>query len=183
MLFQRFWDEYRREVRQPYADKWDANHPTDTPRGLAAPDIALEHLAEAVKWTTATYGAADVVWGAVNRYRFGDLDLPGEGASGQLGAYRVQQFDQVAGSPHVSISGWAEKDRQLAGFGDGWILLVHFTQPVQAFSVLAYGQTTDRTSPHSRDQIRIFVNHSLRPALYTAAEIRAHLEREYRPRQ
>ena len=181
VLFQRFWDAYRAEVRQPFAESWDVAHPTDTPRGLAAPEVALKHLAEAVKWTTATYGAADVAWGDVNRYRVGDLDLPGEGAPGLLGAYRVQQYDPVPGSPNIRITGWAEKDRQLAGFGDGWILLVHFTRPVQAFSVLAYGQTTDRASPHSRDQIRIFVNHSLRPAFYTDAEIRAHLEREYRP--
>ena len=181
VLFQRFWDEYRREARQPYAETWDPARPTETPRGLAAPDLALKHLADAVTWTTKTYGAADVRWGDVNRYRFGDLDLPGEGASGQLGAYRVQQYDAVPGAPTINVSGWAEKDRQLAGFGDAWILLVHFTRPLQAMSVLAYGQTTDRTSPHSRDQIRIFVNHGLRPAYYTAAEIRAHLEREYRP--
>jgi acyl-homoserine lactone acylase PvdQ len=70
----------------------------------------------------------------------------------------------------------------LAGFGDAWVLLVHFTRPVQAFSVLAYGQTTDRASPHSRDQIRIFAGRDLRPAWFTDADIAAHLEREYRPR-
>jgi acyl-homoserine-lactone acylase len=182
VLFQRFWDGYRGEVRQPFAEGWNAAHPTDTPRGLASPDLALKHLEEAVTWSTATYGAADVAWGDVNRYRVGDVDLPGEGAPGLLGAYRVQQYDPVPGSPNFRISGWAEKDRQLAGFGDAWILLVHFTKPVQALSVLAYGQTTDRASPHSRDQIRIFANRGLRPAFYADAEIRAHLEREYRPR-
>ena len=219
VLFQRFWETYRAAVAQPFADKWDAARPFDTPRGIADPAAALKHLADAVSWTRATYGAADVAWGDANRYRFGDLDLPGEGATGALGAYRVQTFDAVggpagagpasagqavagqtvagpaqAGKPGVGevsvaptgatrIAGWADADRQLAGFGDAWVLLVHFTRPVQAYSVLAYGQTTNRASPHSRDQIRIFAGRDLRPAWYSAADIAAHLEREYRPGQ
>ncbi len=211
VLFQRFWETYRAEVREPYAEPWDAARPTETPRGIAHPEAALKHLAEAVRWTRTTYGAADVAWGDVNRYRFGGLDLPGEGASGQLGAFRVQQFDAApagsagaragasagaagagagaagtgaaagAGAGGIRIAGWAEADRQLAGSGDGWVLLVHFTRPLQAFSVLAYGQTTDRTSPHSRDQIRLLANRELRPVWFTDAEVAAHLEREYRP--
>jgi acyl-homoserine-lactone acylase len=183
VLFQRFWDQYRAEVRQPYAEKWDAARPAKTPRGIANTDAALKHLAEAVKWTQTTYGAADVAWGDVNRYRFGDLDLPGEGASGQLGAFRVQQYDAPEGNDAAArVAGWAAVDRRLAGFGDAWVLLVHFTRPVQAYSVLAYGQTTDRASPHSRNQIRIFAARSLRPAWYTDADVAAHTEREYRPR-
>jgi acyl-homoserine-lactone acylase len=183
VLFQRFWDAYRAEVRQPFAEAWDAARPATTPRGIANTEAALKHLAEAVTWTRATYGAADVAWGDANRYRFGDLELPGEGASGQLGAYRVQQFDAIeAKDSAVRVAGWASADRQLAGFGDAWVLLVHFTRPIQAFSVLAYGQTTDRASPHSRDQIRILAGRDLRPAWFTDAEVAAHTEREYRPR-
>ena len=182
VLFQRFWETYRAEVSQPYAEPWDSARPTQTPRGIASPDAALKHLAEAVRWTRTTYGAADVAWGDVNRYRFGDIDLPGEGASGLLGAFRVQQFDPVPDKPGGRrVAGWAEADRQLAGSGDGWVLLVHFTRPLQAFSVLACGQTTDRASPHSRDQIRLLANRELRPVWFTDAEVAAHLEREYRP--
>ncbi len=182
LLFQRFWETYRAAVPQPFAEPWDAARPTATPQGLASPDVALEHLAQAVAWTRTTFGAADVAWGDANRYRFGDVDLPGEGASGQLGAYRVQQFDAVPGKPDgVRVAGWAEADRQLTGFGDAWVQLVHFTQPVQAFSVLAYGQTTDRASAHSRDQIRIFANRHLRPVWFSEADVAAHLERTYRP--
>ena len=80
----------------------------------------------------------------------------------------------VAGKPGAArIAGWADPDRQLAGFGDAWVLLVHFTRPVQAFSVLAYGETTDRTSPHSRDQIRIFAGRDLRPAWFRGRHRRA----------
>ncbi len=183
VLFERFWNAYRTEVRQPYAQAWDAKRPAQTPFGIADNEAALRHLAEAVTWARATHGSADVAWGDVNRYRFGDIDLPGEGASSQLGAYRVQVFDAPeTGESRVRVAGWGNADRQLVGGSDAWVLLVHFTRPMQAFSVLAYGQTTDRSSPHSRDQIRIFANRDLRPAWFTDAEVAAHTEREYRPR-
>jgi acyl-homoserine-lactone acylase len=182
VLFQRFWSTYRAEVQHPFAQRWDEARPFETPRGIANTRAALVHLAQAVRWTRDTHGTADIAWGEASRYRFGDLELPGEGATGELGAFRVQQFDAVSGrTGGVRIAGWAESDRRLAGFGDAWVLLVHFTRPIQAFSVLAYGQTTDRASPHSRDQIRIFASRDLRPAWFTEAEIAAHLERAYRP--
>jgi acyl-homoserine-lactone acylase len=183
VLFQRFWNTYQGGVKQPYAEPWDAKRPAQTPRGLADTSAALKHVADAVKWTRDTYGAADVAWGDANRFRFGDIDLPGEGASGALGAYRVQTFDPLpAGGGHVRVAGWGAADRQLVGGSDAWVLLVHFTKPVQAFSVMAYGQTTDRSSPHSRDQIRIFAARDLRPVWYVEPDVAAHTEREYRPR-
>jgi acyl-homoserine-lactone acylase len=184
LLFQRFWDAYRAEVRQPYGEPWDAKRPAQTPRGIADAGAALKHLAEAVTWARAAHGSADVAWGEVNRYRFGDIDLPGEGAASALGAYRVQVFDAPEDrNSRVRVAGWGPADRQLVGGSDAWVLLVHFTHPVQAYSVMAYGQTTDRSSPHSRDQIRIFAARDLRPVWFTDADVAAHTEREYRPGQ
>ncbi len=48
-------------------------------------------------------------------------------------------------------------------------------------SVLAYGQTTNSSSPHSSDQIAVYAGHRLRPVWFTEAEIKAHMEREYHP--
>jgi hypothetical protein len=67
VLFQRFWETYRAAVPQPYAEPWDPARPTATLQGLASPDVALEHLAQAVPWTRATFGVADVAWGDANR--------------------------------------------------------------------------------------------------------------------
>jgi acyl-homoserine-lactone acylase len=61
------------------------------------------------------------------------------------------------------------------------VLLVHFGRPVQAWSVLAYGQSGDPASPHATDQIRVFAGHQLRPVYFTQAEIAAHAERTYVP--
>jgi acyl-homoserine-lactone acylase len=179
ILFQRFWDTYRTAVKQPYAVLWDPMRPADTPSGLGDPARAVAMLDEAVRWTRSSFESEAVAWGDVHRYRFAGLDLPGDGASGTYGVYRVQQFDMAPGGKRIAGQRGASSD--LAGFGDAWILLVHFTRPVQAFSVLAYGQNANPASPHSRDQIRIFSDHRLRPIWFTQADITAHQEREYRP--
>jgi len=179
LVFQRFWDTYRAKVKQPYAVPWDPARPAETPSGLGDPAAAVPMLEEAVRWVRSTFGSEFAAWGDVYRYRFGDIDLPGEGAAGLYGAYRVQQFDPAPGAKR--IAGWIDGQDEIAGFGDAWVMLVHFTNPVQAQSVLAYGETSRRGAPHGRDQIGIFARRALRPVWFTEAEIRAHLEREYRP--
>ena len=79
------------------------------------------------------------------------------------------------------IGGNVADGQPLVGFGDAWVLLVDFARPVTGWSVLAYGQTSNLESPHSRDQIGVFAEHRLRRAWYTESEIKANLIREYRP--
>ncbi len=181
VLFQRFWDGYVARVRQPYAEPWSAAAPVRTPSGLASPGEAVAELDAAVRDTRERYGDERVAWGEVNRFRFGDIDLPGDGAPGAYGCYRVVRFDAVPGDPRIRVAGRVDSATPIAGMGDAWVLLVDFSGPVRASSVLAYGQSSDLGSPHSRDQIRTFADHRLRPVWFTDAEIRAHLEREYRP--
>lgn len=119
------------------------------------------------------------MWGDVHRFRFGNLDLPGDGSIARHGLYRVVGFD--AAQDGRRVAGHIGPNQPLAGFGDGWVLMVHFTRPVAAWSVLAYGQTANLESPHSRDQIRLFANHELRPVWFSEEAIAANLERRYRP--
>ena len=182
VLFQRFWDAYSAKVRQPFATPWQAEDPFHTPSGLADRASAVEALATAVRETRQAYGAADVAWGTVNRFRIGDIDLPGDGAPGTYGTFRVVRFDPDPGGGRARLAGNVGGGRPLVGFGDAWVLLVDFAEgKATGWSVLAYGQTTNLASPHSRDQIGIFASHDLRRAWYTEAEVRANLEREYRP--
>jgi acyl-homoserine-lactone acylase len=191
VLFQRFWDGYAAAVRPPYAMPWSASEPAATPAGIADPTAAVEHLARAVRETREAHGSERVAWGDVHRFRAGDLDLPGDGASGTYGTFRVMRFDPLAdprspdaslqAAPPARVAGNLGGERGMVGFGDAWVLLVDFSAPVTGWSVLAYGQTTDLRSPHSRDQLPIFAGHRLRRAWYTEAEIAANLGRQYRP--
>lgn len=177
-LFLRFWDGYAEAVRQPYATPWDPARPVSTPEGLANPEEAVRQFDRAARALRDLHGAIGVEWGAVSRFRAGDLDLPGEGAPGTYGAYRVMRFDAIEGS-RARVAG--NIGGELAGFGDAWVLVVDFSTPVTGHSVLAYGQTADPASPHSRDQLRTFAERRVRRAWFTDAEIRANLERRYVP--
>lgn len=178
VLFLRFWDAYVSAVRQPYATPWDPARPAATPEGLADAGEAVRQFEIAARAVRETYGAIDVAWGDVSRFRAGDLDLPGEGAPGTYGAYRVVRFDPVDGAT-ARVAG--NVGGRLVGFGDAWVLVVDFSTPVVGHSVLAYGQTANPASPHSRDQLRTFAERKVRRAWFTDAEIRAHLERAYSP--
>ena len=179
VLFQRFWDTYSRSAAEPFALPWDPAKPAATPAGLSDPVLAVKHLEDAVRWTRQRYGAEDVAWGEVHRFRFGPLDLPGDGASGNYGLFRVLQFTDLPDGKRVA--GQVRENETPIGFGDGWVIAVEFSKPVRAFSVLAYGQSTNPMSKHSADQIRLFADHQLRPVWFSEADIRAHLEKEYRP--
>ena len=179
LLFQEFWERLVEAKPQPFARAWDAARPAATPAGLADPGAALPILEAAVRTTRERHGSARAAWGDVHRYRLGDLDLPGDGAPGRYGVYRVMGYE--AAPDGKLVAGRAAPEQPLAGGGDAWVLLVHFARPVKAWSVLAYGQTTKATSPHSHDQIALFARHELRPVWYRTDEIEAHLERAYRP--
>jgi acyl-homoserine-lactone acylase len=179
-LFQRFWDGYAAAVRAPFATPWQDASPFTTPAGISDPAAAIAQLASAVRALRAERGSEAVAWGEINRFRIGSLDLPGEGAPGAYGAYRVVRFDEVPGEP-VRVAGNAGGERGVRGFGDAWVLLVDFSGNVTGWSVLAYGQTPNLDSPHSRDQLPIFAARRLRRAWFTEAEIKANLERTYRP--
>jgi acyl-homoserine-lactone acylase len=180
VLFQRFWDLYSAAVRPPFATPWSEDKPAATPAGIANPAAAVEHLAAAVRAVRELHGTEDVAWGDVHRFRAGALDLPGDGAPGAYGTYRVMRFDERPGE-RVRVAGHVAPGRPPAGFGDAWVLLVDFSGDVTAWSVLAYGQTTNPASPHSGDQLRTFAEHKLRRAWFREADIKANLEREYRP--
>ena len=180
VLFTRFWDRYVGKVPQPFARPWDAADPVHTPHGLADPGAVIVPLEEAVRGVRNSYGTERIAWGDVSRFRFGSLDLPGEGAPGAYGCFRVLRFDETNDAGRRA-AGNIDAGRPLAGFGDAWVLLVDFSGGVTGWSVLAYGQTTDLRSPHSRDQIPIFAARQLRRAWYSEAEIAAHTAKSYRP--
>jgi acyl-homoserine-lactone acylase len=180
VLFQRFWDLYSEAVRPPFATPWQEAHPATTPSGIADRPAAVRYLEAAVRAVRDQHGSPSVAWGDVHRFRAGALDLPGDGTTGTYGTFRVMTF-AAGDDPRVRVAGHLPGRDTPVGFGDAWVLLVDFSKPGEAWSVLAYGQTPKGDSPHSSDQLQLFADHKLRRAWYSEADIRANLRREYRP--
>jgi hypothetical protein len=125
-------------------------------------DLARRGVRSTTRWSDAGSGAAGDVRSGLSRIQGDSSRIPGD----PRGAH-------VAGNL---------PDRGLVGFGDAWVLLVDFSTPVPtAWSLLAYGQTTDLASPHSRDQIELLASRRLRRVFFTEGGIQANLEREYPP--
>ena len=147
-----------------FATPWQEREPLATPKGLAHPVAAVAALERAARATRDRFGALDVPWGEVYRLRMGGRDLPASGGPSQLGVFRVLEF-----AP--------EKDgRFRAAFGDSFVALVEFSQPVRAAVLLSYGNATQPGSPHRGDQLELFARKQLRPVWRTREEIEANLE-------
>jgi acyl-homoserine-lactone acylase len=116
-----------------------------------------------------TFGRLDVPWGEVSRLRRGAVDVP------------------VGGAPDVlrAIYGSVGRDGRRSAFGgDSYVLLVEWDREgrVRSRSIHPFGSATaDARAPHYADQSPLFARGELKPVWLDEKEIRAHLEREYRP--
>jgi penicillin amidase/acyl-homoserine-lactone acylase len=143
------------------------------PSALVGRNVTQAQLLDAFSQAATTLnensGALNVAWEQVNRLKRGDIDIG------------------LGGGPDVlhAIYGELEEDGTFRGFvGDSYILLVHWDQAgqVESFSIHQYGSATlDETSPHYADQAPLFARRELKPVWFEEADIRANLEREYRP--
>jgi acyl-homoserine-lactone acylase len=171
VLFERWAMEYVMEVgsQELYAIPWSFDDPMNTPDGLAFPDKALASLTKAISLCNEKYGTWDLTWGEVHRLRHGDLDLPVGGGTGGLGCFRVLWFTDD------------EDGKQKIRGGDGWVFAVEFSKPIKAYSILAYGQSAKKDSPHHADQAEMFARNQMKKVAFTEREIRKSLIREYKP--
>lgn len=146
------------------------------PSRLTVNEVTDEQLLEAFRaagsWLRKHHGSVDVAWGDILRLRRGDVDAPLAGGPDLLRAVY----------PHRNDS-----DGVLEGVGgDSYVLLVEWRPDgsVYAESIHQFGSATlnDR-SPHFDDQAPRFAGERLKEAWFLEEDIRAHLEREYRPGQ
>ena len=130
----------------------------------------MEHLSKATDLLLRNFGRLDIPWKEVNRIRRGDLEMG------------------LGGGPDIlhAIYGRASGDdpRLFGRAGDCYVLLVRWAPDgsVSSRSIHQYGSATlDESSPHYADQVPLFVARQTKPVWFDEADIRAHLEREYRP--
>jgi penicillin amidase/acyl-homoserine-lactone acylase len=134
-------------------------------------DAAALHqrLLEAGERLERHFGRVDVPWSDVLRLRRGPLDLGLDGGPDLLHAVYARpaadgRLVGTAGDSYVLIADWDRRGR------------------VRSWSIHQYGSATlDAGSPHYADQARLFAARRLKPVWLEEDEIRAHLEREYRP--
>jgi penicillin amidase/acyl-homoserine-lactone acylase len=128
----------------------------------------MESFAGVARALDKAHGRIDVPWSEVNRLRRGKLDLGLGGGPDIL---------------HAVYGGALEDGRVVGSRGDSFVLFVTWGEDgVRSRAISPYGTAIqDQSSPHYNDQSPFFVKRQTRPIWFDEAEIRANLEREYRP--
>jgi acyl-homoserine-lactone acylase len=162
ILFTRWFDKLSYTI---FATPWDLGHPVTTPDGLNDPKLAVDLLVKAAIETRQKFGALDVSWGEVHRFRMNGLDLPANGGPGEYGIFRTIGYTDDADS------------KKRAVFGDSYVAAIEFSNPVRAMVLLSYGNATQPGSRHTGDQLPLLAEKKLRPALLTREDILRNLEK------
>ncbi len=135
--------------------------------GHKEPDL-LETFKEKAHLLKDTFGRIDVPWGQVNRLVRGTVNVGLCGGPDTLhavyGNWHKDHLEGVAGDCYVLMATW-DKDGK-----------------VHSRSIHQFGSATlDETSPHYADQVPLFIACETKPVWLDEAELRQHLEGEYRP--
>src|SRR6185369_7166718 len=127
-----------------YREPWSAAEPLSTPRGIKNPTAAVDMLRRAITETRRKYGAIDRPFGEVSRFALDEVDLPGNGGFGNLGAFRVIT--------------WTDPDAKgirTPRHGETWVAVIEFATPVRAWGLMSYGNSRQRGTRHHADQLAL----------------------------
>ena len=148
-----------------FAVDWSLDSAAQTPRTLKNPAAAVATLELAAQQVQKQYGSLDVPWGDVMRIRYAGKNLPGNGGPGDpLGVFRVAGYVPSGDGKFELL------------FGDTWYAALEFGPTLRAKVLLAYGNSTQRGSPHLGDQLDLFSRQEMRDPWRTREEIEANLE-------
>ena len=157
-----------------WTDLLEKNNPKDDKAKTAA-------LEEVLKQLEKDFGTWRVAWGEINRlqrldeskdedFRDNGPSVGVPGITGGLGAvftfYATTEKGQkkrygVAGATYISV--------------------VEFGPQVRALSVHVFGSSGDPKNKHFMDQSELYGRREFKPAWFTLSEIKANLEKAYRP--
>ncbi len=162
ILFQQWFNKLNREM---FTTPWDLAASVSTPDGLKDAKKAVALLVQAADEVVKKYGALDVAYGEVNRFRANTIDYPGNGGPDRLGVFRTMYFS-------------ADRDKKNRAFhGDTYVAITEFGKKVNASVLLSYGNSSQPGTKHAGDQLGLLSQKKLRPALLEKAEVLKNLEK------
>jgi acyl-homoserine-lactone acylase len=147
-----------------FSQPWNSEKYLTSPTGLESINLSLAVLEGVAAQVKLLYGDLAVSWGEVVKMRYGEQNLPASGAPGKLGSFRVLNLGKTKDEKFQAI------------FGDSYIAAVEFSRPIQAKSLLVYGNATQPGSPHIGDQLPLYLRDEMRPVWRNRQELEKNLE-------
>ncbi len=141
----------------------------------------LDAFRKAIASLEATWGTWRVAWGELNRLQrrhtsgsepFDD-DAPSVAVAGGPGPLGIVFNFYTRPQPG--------EQRRYGVAGHSFVQVARFGQPVEARSILVFGQRHDPQSPHWFDQSELFARQQFKPAWFTPEAVGADAQRSYRP--
>lgn len=144
-------------------------------------DDLLASFEAAMNSLAATWDTWQVPWGEINRLQrihtsgvgqFSDQreSLPVAGGPGPLGIVFNFYTRPAEG-----------QKRRYGVAGHSYVAVVDFSEPVQAKSILVFGENAHESSPHYFDQARLFADKKFKPAWFTPEQVKANAVYSYQP--
>lgn len=147
-----------------FAVPWSADDPVNTPSGLKDPAAAVEQLRKAIASTKEKYGKIDPVYGEVSRFILEDVDVPGHGGFGNLGAFHVITWSDPNG-----------EGVRTPTHGETWVAMIEFSTPVKAYGLMSYGNSRQPGTAHYSDQLQMLSEGKYRELWLLRDQVEANL--------
>lgn len=175
-----------------YADDFDPKDPIYTPSSLAEPekggaDPVLENLGHAVLNLAEAGVALDARLGDIQVHVRNGTPYSRPGGQYLEGLIGISTWggapDSVVPFDDAPPTVNSQSDLQKGGYqinnGNSWVMAMEHTgEGPRARAILVYSQSSNLESPHYADQSALYETETLRPVLYTEADILADPELE-----
>jgi len=161
----RYW---RAEYGKLHPGALGNNTANGFPRTRAERLDAAKALRSGADHLKETYGTPLVPWGQILRLRRGPVDLPLDGDTSFAGGTECLR---ATGSPRSDGKGHFI-------FTGGQVIptVVEMTDPIQAWSIVPWGQSRRPESRHYTDQAHLYSESRMRPAWHGWEQLRDHIE-------
>jgi len=126
-------------------------------------EFAMQALAQAVNSMVREYGRVDVPWGRVHRMKRGQAEFPVSGCDS------LDTLHQVSCERNIGRVWYGDS-------GDAFIMVVHLSNPVEAYTMMPFGNSANPDSVHYADQASLFSKKMFKPAWYRLKDILSNLE-------